>query len=136
MNTDNSVRDVQVVTFPEVQDTTGALHFLEGSKWFPNGVKRVFWIRTEEEAHRGNHAHKEESQIILAILGKVEVSIRKPGNPPKKFVLDNPSSGLFIPSMHWVETHFSKEAILIGFSDTEFSESDYIRNLEDFERAR
>lgn len=134
MNTNISLQKVQLIKFPVAKDSTGILHFLERADLLPGGIRRAFWISdVSEDALRGNHAHLHELQILIAVCGKVEVWTHQAGQNKELFILDDRETGLFVPALTWVETRFSAGAILLGFSNREFSESDYIRNLDEFE---
>ncbi|MFC3417647.1 sugar 3,4-ketoisomerase [Algoriphagus hitonicola] len=135
MSSKISLQKVQLIDFPKVKDSTGILHFLERADLLPEGIKRAFWIsEVSEQSNRGKHAHLRESQVLVAVSGIVEVWAHQAGQKAVKFSLDRPNLGVFIPALTWVETKFSKGAILLGFSNQEFSESDYIRNLDEFEK--
>ncbi len=112
----------------------GQLHFWEKNDLFPKGIQRCFWITAvPENESRGNHAHWKESQVLVAMHGVIQVEVHQPGQQAQSFTLDQPGKGLFVPPMHWVKTSFSTDAVLLGMSDREFSESDYIRDLAYFE---
>ncbi|WP_297335127.1 FdtA/QdtA family cupin domain-containing protein [Algoriphagus sp.] len=135
MSSKLTLQKVRFIDFPTATDTTGVLHFLERKDLLPGGIKRAFWIsQVNEEAKRGNHAHRRECQVLVAVSGVVKVSTQQPGQKAVQFKLDGPQVGLFIPAMTWVETQFSPGSILLGFSNHEFSESDYIRDFHEFEK--
>lgn len=128
---------VRWVFFDGKEDTKGNLYYWDKKKIFPDGIKRCFWTKDVSEGTvRGNHAHKEESQVLISIQGKVQVRITTLQGESFIFDLDSPAKGLLIPPLHWAETRFSENGILLVLSDREFSEADYIRDLKEFEKLR
>ncbi|NVK50320.1 MAG: FdtA/QdtA family cupin domain-containing protein [Cyclobacteriaceae bacterium] len=123
----------KIIRFPGNIGDSGNLFFWENKKLFPNGIVRCFWVHQVPEGYiRGKHAHRNETQVLIAMSGELEVTIRLPKGESQTFILRDPSEGLLIPPFHWVETRFSPGAVLLGLSNQEFSEEDYIRNPEEF----
>lgn len=111
----------------------GTLHFWENLKLFPSGIQRCFWISAVQEGEtRGNHAHWKESQVIVAVAGKVKLEIRSVQGEVYIFELDSPEQAVFIPPLNWLVARFEHNAVLLGMSDQAFSEDDYIRDINYF----
>ncbi|MDF2157151.1 FdtA/QdtA family cupin domain-containing protein [Algoriphagus sp. CAU 1675] len=126
-----------MITLPGNSESNGDLRFWEDAKLFPEGIKRCFWIsKVPEGATRGNHAHWKETQVLVAVAGRVILEISKPGRNPEIFELNDPKEGLLVPPMHWVVSKFYGNAVLLGLSDMPFSETDYIRDFDYFERQK
>ena len=112
----------------------GAVHFWEDKTIFLKGIQRCFWITGVGEGEiRGRHAHWQESQAILALSGSVEVKIWSVDGKKHLFLLNCPSEGVYVPPLNWVEVKCSLGAVVLGLSDREFSEKDYIRDKVFFE---
>jgi len=112
---------------------SGSVHFWENSLLFPNGILRCFWIsRVKEGESRGNHAHWEESQVIVAVSGGLEISVDGVDGSNAVFTLEGPGLGLFVPPLNWVSIRFSSDAVLLGLADRAFSEQDFIRDKDYF----
>ncbi|MCS5490118.1 sugar 3,4-ketoisomerase [Algoriphagus limi] len=123
----------KIIRFPGDIGESGSLFFWENKKLFPDGIRRCFWVHKVPEGFvRGKHAHRNETQILIAMSGILEVKIQYPDGEIETFILNEPSEGLLIPPLHWVETKFSPDAVLLGLSDRDFSEDDYIRDPEEF----
>ncbi|REG83080.1 sugar 3,4-ketoisomerase [Algoriphagus antarcticus] len=118
---------------PGNSDEKGSLHFWENSEIFPDGIQRCFWISDVKEGEtRGNHAHWHESQVIVAVAGKIQLEIHSVQDQVFDFVLDSPEQAVFIPPLNWLVARFTPNSVLLGMSDRAFSEDDYIRDLDYF----
>jgi len=116
---------------------SGNLHFWENSDLFPAGIQRCFWItNVATNETRGNHAHWKESQVIVALTGKVFIEIHSAAGDQYSFSLSSPGEGLFVPPLHWIIVRFDSESVLLGLSDMGFSEEDYIRDKDYFETLK
>ncbi len=123
------------ITISGIKSQKGAVHFWEDKSIFPMGIHRCFWITGVEEGFsRGNHAHWKESQVLVAVSGSVQVKVLSVDGVEHLFWLNSPAEGIFIPPMNWVEVIFTSESVVLGLSDQEFSEMDYIRDKNYFER--
>ncbi len=126
-----------LIEIPGNSNENGSVHFWENSQLFPQGILRCFWISgVKEKESRGNHAHWEESQVLVALSGRLHVTVTGIKGNETVFILDQPSVGLFIPPLNWVEIHFSVDAVLLGLGDRVFSENDYIRDRTYFGNLR
>jgi hypothetical protein len=122
-----------LIEIPGQVRENGAVHFWENASLFPNGVQRCFWISGVKEGEtRGNHAHWKESQVIVALSGKLSIKVEGIDGGCNRFELDEPGKGVFVPPLNWVEVSFSSTAVLLGLSDRAFSEEDYIRDKNYF----
>lgn len=127
-------REIQI---PGHGNAGGSVHFWENDQLFPKGVSRCFWISGVKEGEtRGNHAHWHESQVLVAIAGKLEINVSGIDGNTKTFILTTPGVGLFVPPLNWVEIRFSADAVLLGLGDHVFSEADYIRDKNYFGTLR
>ncbi|UZD24291.1 sugar 3,4-ketoisomerase [Algoriphagus halophytocola] len=120
-------------TLPGHANASGSLSFWENSSLFPEGIQRCFWIsKVKEGETRGNHAHWQEAQVIVAMAGTIELELTNVLGQIFHFKLDSPEKGVFIPPLTWLVARFSPEAVLMGMSDRVFSEEDYIRDQNYF----
>jgi hypothetical protein len=126
-----------LVTIPGNSNASGNVHFLENKQLFPQGVLRCFWISGVKEGEsRGNHAHWKESQLLVAVTGRVDVHVSGQDGKQHHFMLKDPSTGLFIPPLNWIKILFSDDAVLLGLGDLPFSENDFIRDQDHFGRLQ
>ncbi|WP_057938684.1 sugar 3,4-ketoisomerase [Algoriphagus resistens] len=120
-------------TLPGTRNGTGCLHFWENLALFPEGIQRCFWISNVQEGEtRGNHAHWQESQVIVALAGKLLLEILSSGGEVFNFELNSPDQAVFVPPLNWLVARFYPDSVLLGMSDRAFSEDDYIRDLDYF----
>lgn len=98
----------------------------------PFKIQRVFWTyQTPSDIIRGKHAHHTTQMVIIAVQGSIRVDcVGKWGQ--NTFILDSPKIGLYIPSYCWHSMHYSHQALQLVIADTDYNESDYIRNFDDF----
>ena len=124
---------IQWINFPPLGDGRGSLVALEGSKTIPFDIKRAYYIfGTQPTVSRGFHAHKKLHQVAVAITGRCRMALDN-GKQREEVWLDSPTKGLFIKDMIWREMHdFSSDCVLLVIANAHYSESDYIRNYEDF----
>ncbi len=126
-----------LIRFSGESNKNGALYFWENRELFPQGIQRCFWISAvAKDESRGNHAHWKESQVLVAMAGKLQVETESVDGLIYSFELSSTGEGLFIPPLHWVSVRFSTDAVLLGMSDRVFSEEDYIRDKEYFESLK
>ncbi|HSF52627.1 MAG TPA: FdtA/QdtA family cupin domain-containing protein [Algoriphagus sp.] len=130
MRTDRSnYQAPRLIPIPGNVNDNGSVHFWENSQLFPQGVLRCFWISGVKVGEpRGNHAHWEESQVIVALTGKLDIKVEGIDGTHITFHLEGSGTGLYIPPLNWIEIRFSSDAVLLGLGDRVFSEEDYIRD--------
>ncbi|NBW35232.1 MAG: WxcM-like domain-containing protein [Cytophagia bacterium] len=103
------------------------------SDHLPFSIKRVYWTYyTPDEVIRGNHAHKNLQQILVAVTGKITVDTVLLNGEKQTFELTKPNRCLYLPSMCWRTLKFSHNAVLMCLASEVFSESDYIRDFDAF----
>ena len=111
----------------------GYITAVQYPKDLPFAIKRVYWTYfTPHNVERGNHAHRELHQVIIAVSGIIRFSTEGINGNKNEFVLDNPNTGLYLPPMHWRTIHFSHNAILLCMASDEYYEEDYIRTYQEF----
>lgn len=130
-------RPPSVITIPGNSSESGSVHFLENAELFPQGVHRCFWISGVKEGEsRGNHAHWEECQVLVAVNGSLEVRVSGLDGSASTFSLQSPGIGLLVPPLNWIQILFSSDAVLLGMGDRAYSEIDFIRDRHHFERLQ
>ncbi|OMP30237.1 FdtA/QdtA family cupin domain-containing protein [Mangrovimonas sp. DI 80] len=128
----NSIEEVGLVKIPQVHDERGKLAVVEKDS-IPFAIKRVYYLYDiPSDAYRGGHAHLKQESIVLALSGSFEVIVDD-GLERKRIMLNKPNYGLYIPTGIWREIeNFSSGAVCLVLASTEFDESEYIRNYEEF----
>lgn len=123
----------KLIELPKVADQRGNLTFLQYPANCPFEIKRIFYLYgMPEGAQRGGHAHKYESQILIALAGNFDVKIFD-GQQWETFTLDRPNIGLLIPPPYWRELHdFAPGSVCLTLSSTEFDAEEYLSPIEEY----
>jgi dTDP-4-dehydrorhamnose 3,5-epimerase-like enzyme len=126
---------VKIVDFPQVAEPRGNLSFIEGNNQIPFPIKRIYFLYdVPSGATRGGHSHRKLSELIIALSGSFDV-ILDDGVEKKKFFLNRPHYGLFIPPGLWREIeNFSSNSVLLALASDIYDEKDYIRDYEVFKK--
>ncbi len=124
-----------LVEVPLLFDPLGAIGVVEGPELLPFHVKRFYFIRdVPPGATRGSHAHKKLHQLIIAVNGSVSVDLDD-GKSVKTFALPGPEVGLLVPPGYWRTLRdFAPNSVVAVLASRRYSESDYIRNYQEFLR--
>ena len=127
--TNISLQEIPKICDPEGR---GNLSVIEKDV-LPFDIKRVYYLYdVPSGADRGGHAHKEQESVILALSGSFEVIIDD-GKDKKRIMLNRPDVGLYVPTNIWREIeNFSSGSVCLVLASTQFDESEYIRNYDDF----
>ncbi|WP_242131590.1 sugar 3,4-ketoisomerase [Aestuariivivens marinum] len=127
-------RNTQILDIPKIIDKEGRgnLSVIE-EKCIPFNIGRVYYLYdVPSGATRGGHAHKEQSEVLIALSGSFDV-VLEDGKNKDRVMLNQPSKGLLIPTMIWRELeNFSSGAICLVIASDIFKEEDYIRDYRQF----
>lgn len=121
------------IKFPAYGDFRGQLSVAQTGSTIPFEIRRVYWIHgTKAGVSRGFHAHKKLKQICICMAGSVRMDVFD-GRNSASVILRPEHGGLEIPPKLWHEMHdFSPDCVLAVLTDTEYCESDYIRDRQKF----
>ncbi len=124
---------IKTYNFPPHGDDRGQLVAIETLQDIPFEVKRVYYIYdTKQGVRRGFHAHKALKQILVCVHGSCKIHLDN-GTETEEVLLDKPTEGLYISSDMWREMYdFSPDAVLLVLASEHYTESDYIRNYDEF----
>lgn len=122
-----------ITKLPKILDIRGNLSFAENQTQLPFDIKRVYWIYdVPGGTERGGHAYVENVEFVIALSGSFDVLLDD-GEHVERFSLNRSYYGLLIPKMVWrTMVNFSTNSLALVLSSTEYSESDYIRDYQDF----
>jgi len=128
-----SINDVKELQLPKFEDARGNLSFIEEDSIIPFKIMRTYWIYDVPGGQvRGGHAFIEQQELIIALSGSFDVFVDD-GVEKKVFSLNRSYYGLYLPATLWREMiNFSTNSLAMVVSSTIFSESDYIRNYDEF----
>ncbi len=126
-----------LIQLPKISDPRGNLTFIEATNHVPFDIKRVYWIYDVPGGEtRGGHAFKEQNELIVAISGSFDVVVDD-GEKEERFHLNRSYIGLHVPPGKWrYMDNFSTNSIALVLASTQYQETDYIRNYEDFRQFK
>ena len=127
------VRGVTLHKMKEAADIRGSLSAGEFERDIPFVPARYFLVYGVPTAEtRGEHAHHECHQFLLAIKGSVHV-VAFDGSKREDFVLDSATTGLYLPPMTWgIQYKYSSDAVLLVFASHHYDNADYIRSYDEY----
>ena len=106
-------------------------------KGVPFSIRRVFTITgVSPQGVRGNHAHRECSQLLACLSGQVTVIVHD-GFETALETLNNDGVSLLIPPMLWNTVKFDgPSTVLAVFCDELYAASDYIRDWSEYTQLK
>ncbi len=106
---------------------------MENLKQIPFETKRIFYLYDIPGGEsRGAHAHIECWQLLIAASGSFSV-LADDGKQKASYFLNRPYQGLLIPPGIWAsELDFSSGSVCLVLASHGYSESDYLRNYDDY----
>ena len=127
---------IQLIDIPKIKDRRGNLAVIEKDV-IPFEIKRVYYLYdVPSGSYRGGHAHKNLTQVLIALSGSFNVILKDRDGNEKLVTLNRPDKGLVIPKMIWREIQgFSSGAICLVVASDEYDEDDYIRNFKKFKTS-
>jgi len=127
------VSGVTLHTFKAVPDLRGSLSVGEFEREIPFNPKRYFLVYDVPTANtRGEHAHYQCHQFLIAVRGSIRVAVDD-GENRDEITLDRPNIGLYLPPLTWgVQYKYSADAMLLVFASDYYDSADYIRDYGDF----
>ncbi len=126
-----------LIDLPRFLDLRGNLSFIEEGSHVPFEIKRVYWIYDVPGGeHRGGHAFKQTDELIVALSGSFDLNLHD-GTTEYKYSLNRSYYGVIVPRMIWrMIDNFSTNSLALIIASTDYSESDYIRNFEEFRKIK
>lgn len=125
----------RLVDLTERADHRGTLTVVESGKDIDFEIKRTYYIHNiPDGAERGAHGHRRLRQLIIAVHGSFEVVVDD-GFARDRFVLDNPSRGLYVGPMVWRDMiNFAPGTVGLWLVSEGYDESEYYRDYDEFYR--
>ena len=130
------IKDCRLIELPRIHEARGNLTFIEGGNHVPFEIKRVYYLYdVPGGAERGEHAHKNLHQFIVAMSGSFDVTLDD-GYEKTRFHLNRSYFGLYVCPMMWRGLdNFSSGSVCMVLASEYYNEDDYIRNYNDFIEA-
>lgn len=121
-----------LIRFPLHIEDNGYLSVFEVGKQVPFVIQRVFVVTAPENDIRGEHAHKECSQLLVCVNGKIKVTFDN-GKEKGLILLEKMSEGILIPPGTWaIQEYIDRNSVLMVLCDRVYDEHDYIRDYNEF----
>jgi UDP-2-acetamido-3-amino-2,3-dideoxy-glucuronate N-acetyltransferase len=131
------VPGVALVQLTRVDDLRGGLvaaDFARDLPFLPQRFFTIFGVPSTDV--RGAHAHRICQQLLVCVQGSVRTVVDD-GTHRQEFVLDRPDFGLHVMPMIWgTQYRYSSDAVLLVLASHPYDADDYIRDHEQFLRAR
>jgi hypothetical protein len=125
----------KIIQLPKIEDSRGNLSFYESLNHIPFKIERSYWIYDVPGGQkRGGHAFKAQNEFIIALSGSFDVKLND-GKAEQIFSLNRSYYGLYVPNMIWREMlNFSTNSLALIVSSSNYSEADYIRDYNLFQK--
>ena len=129
------IYNVSMQSFDVHRDNYGSLVAVEAFKNLPFDIRRVYYIfDVEQGVRRGFHSHIALQQALVCVHGSVTILVKTPYEE-QSVVLNDPAQALLIGPMVWREMYdFSPDTVLMVLADAYYTENDYIRGYDDYEK--
>ncbi len=126
------MKNIELISLNKIQDYRGNISVIE-KDCLPFAIRRVYYLYdVPSGAQRGGHAHKMQSEFLIAVSGSFSVVVNN-GKEKQIVTLNKPNEGLLIKENTWRELeNFSSGSVCLVISSGEFSEEDYIRDYQEF----
>ena len=124
-----------IINLPKILDKRGSLSFIEAKKHIPFVIQRSYWIYDVPGGEvRGGHAYRKNKEFIVALSGSFDVVLHD-GLKEQVFHLNRSYYGLYVPQMMWRRMeNFSTNSLALVLSSTNYEQTDYIRDFEQFKQ--
>jgi glyoxylate utilization-related uncharacterized protein len=131
-----NLKGCKVIELPKITDPRGNLTFVESERHIPFEIRRIFYLYDVPGGEaRAGHALKECHQFIIAISGSFDL-ILDDGTRRKRFNLNRPNYGLYVPPLIWREIdNFSTNSVCLVIASKFYEEVDYFREYSGFIKA-
>lgn len=130
----NSVYDCTIIELDKHHsDRKGNLSVVQNGIDVPFDVKRVYYLYDVPGGEsRGAHAHKELTQLIVAVSGSFSVTLDD-GKVKRSFMLNRPYQGLLVVPGIWRDLDdFSSGSVCMVLASHPYDKEDYIRDYDEF----
>lgn len=128
------IKDIKKFKIQNIQDKKSIISVISKKEIPIKNFERIFFVRSNKNKIRGNHAHKKCSQFMFALVGKIKL-ICDDGLKKKQFILNSNINGILVPPTIWAKQRYlAKNSVLGVICDRNFEEKDYLRNYKEFRK--
>jgi hypothetical protein len=133
----STIEDCRLLELPTIARQQGNITPVEPGTVLPFEIKRVYFIYDViAGASRGGHAHRALEALIVAAMGEFSVKLDD-GRAQRTVKLNRAHYGLYVPNLIWRELFdFSSGGVCVVLASLYYSESDYIRDYDEFVAAK
>ena len=132
----STVADIAVVRLRQHKREDGSLTVIPdvGPEGLGITVRRVFTVTdVPAGAVRGNHAHRDCTQVVVCLRGRVSIRIDD-GRDEMTVELTGSNQALSIPPGLWNRLTFDgPDTVIAVFCDEPYTEEDYLRDRAEYE---
>ena len=126
-----NLEQVKIIDIPTHEDNRGILTSIEQNEDIPFDIKRVFYVH-HIKGKRGEHAPIDTDEVLIAVSGSFKVRVFD-RNSSKVFLLDDPTKGMYIPRLIFLEMYdFTEGAVCMVLANTKYDAEKYLRTMDDF----
>lgn len=128
-----TVFDCTLLELPKNHSEKGNITAVNNGLEVPFHIQRVYYLYDVPGGEaRGGHAHRDLQQLIVAASGSFDLTVDD-GKVKRTFQLNRPYQGVFMPAGLWRElNNFSSGSICLVLASIPYSETDYIRDYQEF----
>lgn len=129
----SKVYDCTMIEFSRHHAPQGYFSVVGNGIDVPFDVKRVYYLYDVPGGEsRGAYAHKELSQLIVAVSGSFTVTLDD-GKVKRSFLLNRPYQGLLVVPGIWRDLDdFSSGSVCMVLASHPYDKEDYIRDYDEF----
>lgn len=129
----SKVYDCTIIELSKHHATQGNISVVENNKDVPFEIKRTYYLYDVPGGEsRGAHAHKDLSQLIIAVSGSFTVTLDD-GEVKRTFLLNRPYQGLYVVPGIWRTLYdFSSGSVCMVLASHGYDKDDYIRDYDEF----
>lgn len=100
--------------------------------------ERVFFVRASDRPNnswRGDHAHKVQRELIILLVGHVELEVIETDRSSQKVVLADFGDALLLEPFEWVRYRLSEGSLIAIVCECKFEDSPIIEDIDQFFRV-
>jgi hypothetical protein len=129
-----SVDSCRFIDLPQFSDPRGNLSFTENGGTLPFDVKRFYFLYDVPfGVERAGHAHRNLHQVFFAFAGCYQLHLDD-GVKKRTVLINQPNKPFYVCPHIWrVVDSFTSGAVCAVLASAQYSESDYLRNYDDFQ---
>ncbi len=128
-----TVEDIVEFFATTFEEKEGCLVPLTGGEGIIFPIKRIFYAYgVPKGVTRGKHAHHNCEQILIAIEGALDITV-KDGTDEYKLCINSPNHALYVPAGLWCEEEYHPgTTIMLALCSHKYAKADYINDWSEY----